>query len=68
MIDSLVFFSQLCREVSCYRPIVPIYMIGDHISTQIFPDTKLIIELCKKPFKAGDPMPFDRSSERRWFW
>ena len=43
-------------------------MIGDHISTQIFPDTKLVIELCRKPFKAGDHMPFDRSAERRWFW
>jgi len=42
-------------------------MIGDHISTQIFPDTKLVIELCRKPFKAGDHMPFDRSAERRWF-
>lgn len=60
-------FSQLCREVSAYRPIVPIYMIGDTITTQIFPDTKLVLELCRKPFKAGDPKPFDKSSDRRWF-
>ena len=34
-------FSQLCVEAATHRPIVPIYVMGNTISTQIFPDTKV---------------------------
>ena len=47
-------FDQLCREAATYRPIVPIYVIGDTITTQIFPDTKFIIQLQRRPFKVGE--------------
>lgn len=62
-------FGQLCREAATYRPIVPIYVIGDNITTQIFPDTKFIIELHRKQFKSDEKghEVFDKVNDRRWF-
>ena len=57
-------FSQLCREAAAFRPTVPIYVIGDRITTQVFPGTKFIIEMHR-----GDIMPTvpPGDTERRWF-
>ena len=70
-------FGQLCREAATYRPIVPIYVMGDSITTQIFPDTKFIIELHRAPFPNPDEKTtsppthespqFDKVNDRRWF-
>jgi len=62
-------FDQLCREAATYRPIVPIYVIGDTITTQIFPDTKFIIQLQRRPFKVGERNmeSFDKENDRRWY-
>ena len=58
-------FSQLCREAAAFRPTVPIYVIGDRITTHIFPGTKFIIHIHRSTDTTPPPAPTE--TERRWF-